>query len=147
MHFGGIWGVSSAISKVGLEHRLLFCLWGITTFFALAYNICIAYSDTKYKFYIPLLALAGIGMIVTLSCDFDYSLYPQYIAHCIGLLGFSVVMGVTVFLFFLFTKQYVICGLCAIVLLADLLLLIIFKQNFFDRDNTDYSRIYSSFNK
>ena len=94
----GLRGNESALSTVGLEHHTIFILWGISTYIALATNISIAFLKTKYKFYIILLFLSAIGMALTLTCDFDYNKYPQYLAHCIGSLAFSVIMGINVFL-------------------------------------------------
>lgn len=102
----GVRGNESALSTVGLEHHTIFTLWGISTYIALATNISIAFLKTKYKFYIILLFLSAIGMALTLTCDFDYNKYPQYLAHCIGSLAFSVIMGINVFLSFFLTKKY-----------------------------------------
>lgn len=124
----GISGNESALSKVGLVHPVMFTLWGISTYFALAFNIHIGFSKTKYKLYIPLLAVSLLGMILTLCCDFDYSVYPEYLAHCIGSLTFSAVTGITVFLLFILTKNYISAVICGVVLITDLVLLVIFKE-------------------
>lgn len=124
----GIFGNESALSKTGLRHPVWFLSWGIITYFALAFNLHVAYSKTKYRFYIPLLAVSFLGMALTVNCDFDYSLYPQYVAHCIGSLTFSAVTGVNVFLLFLLTKKYISSAVCGAILIVDLILLIIFKE-------------------
>ncbi len=126
--FGGIKGNESALSTVGLEHRVWFCLWGISTYIALAFNIHTAFAKTKYKFYIILLIISALGMILTLTCDFDYDKYPQYLAHCIGSLAFSGVMGVSVFLAFLLSKKYLLSLISATILITDLIMLLIFKE-------------------
>lgn len=124
----GLFGNESALSKVGLVHPVMFALWGISTYFALAFNIHIGFSKTKYKFYIFLLAVSLLGMILTLCCDFDYSEYSQYLAHCIGSLAFSAVTGITVFLLFVLTKNYISAVICGAVLLTDLVFLVIYKE-------------------
>lgn len=124
----GFRGNESALSTVGLEHHVIFTLWGISTYIALASNIAIAFSKTKYKFYIILLITGAIGMALTLSCDFDYENYPQYLAHCIGSLAFSAIMGVSVFLSFLLSKRYIFAAVSAVILISDLIMLLIFKE-------------------
>ena len=128
MRIGGIEGNASALSKVGLSHPVFFCLWGVSTYFALAFNLHTAYGKTKYKFYIPLLAVSLVGMVLTLTCRFEYSNFPVYMAHCVGSLTFSAVMGVSVFLLFQLTKRYVSAVISGVVLLADLVLLLIYKE-------------------
>ena len=75
-----------------------------------------------------LLFLSAIGMALTLTCDFDYNKYPQYLAHCIGSLAFSVIMGINVFLLFFLTKKYLFALISAVILVLDLIMLIIFKE-------------------
>jgi hypothetical protein len=128
MHIGGLFGNASAFSKVGLSHPILFTAWGIVTYFALSFNIYTAYSATKYRFYIPMIIISGIGMILTLCCDFDYSKYTEYILHCIGSLSFSSITGICVFILFLLRKKYILSGICATILICDLILLLIFKE-------------------
>jgi len=128
LHFGGLFGNSSALSKVGLTHPVYFAVWCILTYSALSYNLHTAYAKTKYKFYIPMLIISGMGMILTLCCDFNYDIYPQYIAHCIGSLTFSALMGISIFLLFLLTQKYVFAVISGTILIADLILLIIFKE-------------------
>ena len=122
----GIRGNESALSTVGLEHHTIFTLWGISTYIALATNISITFLKTK--FYIMLLFLSAIGMVLTLTCDFDYNKYPQYLAHCIGSLAFSVIMGINVFLSFFLTKKNLFALISAVILVLDLIMLIIFKE-------------------
>lgn len=128
MHFGGIWGNKSALSTVGLDHPVLFTIWGVLTFIALAVNIIYAYSKTKFIKLSLLLIPSLIGMALTLMCDFDYSQHAQYLAHCIGSLTFSAVTGTTVFLLFLLDKRYIRAVVCAVILITDTILLIIFKE-------------------
>lgn len=128
LRIGGLFGNDSALSTVGLTHKPFFVLWGVSTYTALAVNIYQAYEKTKYKFYALLLFASLVGMILTLACDFDYSVYPQYLAHCIGSLMFSAVTGVNVFLLFLLRKQYIMSAVCGVILVADLILLLIFKE-------------------
>ena len=85
-------------------------------------------EKTKYKFYTVLLAVAFLGMVLTVSCDFDYSKHTEYLLHCIGSLGFSIVTGVTVFLLFLLKRNYIFTVITAVMLVGDTVLLIIFKE-------------------
>ena len=126
--FGGIRGNESALSTVGLEHPIWFAVWGVSTYTALAVNIYTAFCKMKYKFYIILLIISAIGMALTLTCDFDYNKYTQYLAHCIGSLAFSCTMGITVFLAFLINKKYILSLISALILITDLILLLIFKE-------------------
>lgn len=125
---GGFTGNDGALSKIGLEHPVLFAIWGILTTTALVVNITAGFIKTKYKFFIVLLIIAAIGMAMTLLFDFDYDTKPDYYLHCVGSLTFSAVMGVTVFLLFLLKKSYILATLSGIILFGDLMLLIIFKE-------------------
>ncbi len=124
----GLFGNKSALSTVGLKHHILFTIWGIVTYMALSSGIIVAFSQTKYKFYIILLIISAVGMAMTLLFDFDYSKYPQYLAHCIGSLVFSGAMGINVFLAFLVNKKYIFSVVSALILVIDLIMLIIFKE-------------------
>lgn len=128
LHFGGLFGNASALSKVGLDYPVCFAIWGVLTFTALSINITYAYINTKYYKLAFLLIISFVGMALTLSCDFDYSKHSEYLAHCIGSLAFSAVTGTLVFLLFLLTKRYIRASICAIILLVDLVLLLIFKE-------------------
>lgn len=128
---GGFAGNKGALSKIGLTHPVLFFIWGILTLFALSYNLIIGFSKTKHKFYIILLIIASVGMIMTLSFDFDYNNHIQYTLHCIGSLTFSATMGITVFSLFLLTKKYILTIISGIILIGDLILLIIYKETAF----------------
>jgi hypothetical protein len=135
MHFGVPYKNSGALSKIGIEHKALFVIWGVLTFAALAYSTAIAYIRyLKTKVYIPLLTVAGIGMALILAFDFDYSLKPDYYLHCTGSLAFSVIMGTTLFLLFLLNYKKslmfkIFTYFTAAILLIDLALLIIIKEN------------------
>lgn len=125
---GGFSGNDGALSKIGLSHPVLFVIWGALTCGALFFNIALGFMKTKYKFYIILLAIAFVGMVLTVSCDFDYSKHTEYLLHCIGSLGFSIVTGVTVFLLFLLKRNYIFTVITAVILVGDTVLLIIFKE-------------------
>lgn len=125
---GGFSGNEGALSKIGLEHPILFTIWGILTFIALAANIVTGFMETKYKFYIFLLVIALIGLALTLIFDFDYNKMPDYYLHCGGSLTFSAVMGITVLLLFLLKKSYILSIIAGAVLFGDLMLLIVFKE-------------------
>lgn len=134
MHFGTPYKNSGALSKIGLEHHGLFAIWGILTFVALALAITLAYQKyLKTKAYIPLLAISGIGMILTLTNDFDYDNKVQYFLHCGGSLTFSAVTGITIFLLFLLNYKKgkifkFFTYITATILIADLICLLIFKE-------------------
>ena len=128
---GGFVGNSGALSKIGLVHPILFAVWGVLTYFALAFNITVGFRKTKYKFYTILLAVSFIGMVLTLTCDFDYDIRAQYVLHCLGSLTFSAVTGITVFLLFLLSKSYVPATISGVILIIDLILLIFFKETAF----------------
>lgn len=128
---GGFAGNNGALSKIGLTHPLLFCLWGMLTFCTLSIGIIFA-MQKKYKtLFISLLGIAIIGMAFTLIFDFDYNNYIQYILHCTGSLVFSAIMGITVFLLFFLNKAYWLATASSVILITDLVLLIIFKETAF----------------
>lgn len=129
--FGGYTGNKSAMSKIGLEHPLLFAVWGLLTLASLGINLIIGFSKTKYKFYTVLLAVSAVGMILTILFDFDYSKHTEYMLHCIGSMTFSIVIGITVFLLFLLTKKYILAIVTGVLLITDLILLIIYKETAF----------------
>ena len=134
MHFAPPHKNSGALSKIGLEHPVLFTVWGVLTFCALAFATVIAYK--KYlstKVYIPLLTLSGIGMLLTLTNDFDFDKKAEYYLHCAGSLTFSTITGITIFLLFLLNYKrnslfkaftYITAG----VLIIDFICLLIFKE-------------------
>lgn len=128
LHFAGLFTNKSALSTVGLEHPLLFIIWGFLTYTALAVNLVFGYMQTKYKFYIALLIISFIGIVLTVFCDFDYDKKVQYILHCAGSLTFSAVTGICVFLLFLLSKKYIFAIICGCVLIADLICLFIYKE-------------------
>lgn len=127
-NLGGFKGNTGALSKIGLTHPVLFAIWGAITCAALFANIIVGFKKTKFKFYVYLIAVAAIGMILTISFDFDYNDQLNYWLHCIGSMTFSIVMGITVFLLFLLSKNYIFTAASAIILITDLILLIIFKE-------------------
>lgn len=134
MSLGDITANSGALSKIGLEHPVLFAVWGAATYALLYLLIHTAFKKyTDYKFYHWLMAVSGVGMILTLTCDFDYDKRLQWFLHCAGSLTFSAVTGITVFLFFLLCAKkdkifLVITFIVGAVLLGDTVFLIIFKE-------------------
>ncbi len=136
MSFGSLTENSGALSKTGLAHPVLFIIWGILVFIALYWGIITLYRKLlpKNKVYIILTVLALLGMILTLSCRFDYSVKAEYYLHCAGSLTFSVATGVWVFLFYLLNSKKgafysVICTAVGVILIADLVLLLIFQES------------------
>lgn len=125
-----------ALSKTGLTHPFLFFIWGALIYCALYLNI-FALAKSFYKitnFHIIFAVSSLIGMAFTLFFKFDYSLKFQYFMHCAGSLIFSVCTGTEVFITYLYgfkknTINAVLTIIIALLLIADLILLIIFKQN------------------
>lgn len=134
MQYGTPYLNSGALSKIGLKHHNEFVVWGVLTFIALATNIIIAYKEkTKSKAYIPLLAISGTGMALTLIFYFDYSMQIDYYLHCIGSLLFSAIMGATIFVLFVLlyrkSKLYkVFTYITGSILIIDLICLFIYKE-------------------
>lgn len=134
MSFGNPVENSGALSKIGLAHPFYFALWGVLTYASLYLLIDAAFKKwTKYRFYHILMALSGIGMLLTLTCDFDYDHFAQWLLHCIGSLLFSVSTSITVFLFFLLCYKKaryfkVMTWLIGAVLLVDLFCLLRFQE-------------------
>lgn len=134
MHFAPPYKNAGALSKIGLEHPIYFAIWGVLTYFALALALGIAYKKyTGTKAYIPLLVVSGVGMILTLTNDFDFDKKVQYYLHCTGSLMFSAVTGITVFLLFLICfkkgvmfKAFTVAS--GMILIGDLVCLLIFKE-------------------
>lgn len=134
MHFGTAYKNSGALSKIGLEHRILFGAWGVLTYISLAFAITLAYRKlSDKKFFIPLLAVSGIGMALTLINRFDFNIKIEYYLHCIGSLAFSAVMGITIFLLYFTVRKksrinMIFCIITAVILLCDMICLFIFKE-------------------
>jgi hypothetical protein len=134
MHFEEPWTNDGALSTIGLEHRAAFVIWGILTFVSLALATTLVYRKLlKTWVYIPLLALSGIAMALTLIFDFDSGKKPDFYLHCGGSLVFSAVTGFAVFLAFLLCYKRgvifkVFTYLTAAILIGDIVFLIIFKE-------------------
>lgn len=134
MSFGNVTVNSGALSKIGLRHHVLFAVWGVLTYVLLYILIHTAYRKyTNYKFYHWLMAVSGVGMLLTLTCDFDYEKRLQWFLHCAGSLTFSAVTGITVFLLFLLCAKrekffMIIACIVGAVLIGDTVFLIIFKE-------------------
>lgn len=135
MHFGNLTDNSGALSKTGLIHPVYFTIWGALAFSALYSNLLYAYKKylSKYRFQYYLAFLAGIGMLLTVTCKFDYSLKAQYFLHCAGSLAFSVLTGILVFLLCLLNYRKnllfkILTYAIGLILSADGILLIIFKE-------------------
>lgn len=135
MHYGSLTENSGALSKTGLKHPIIFTVWGIITYTALHLNIIYGLRkiDKANHIYYTFSAIAGFGMILTICCDFDYSLRVQYYLHCTGSLLFSVTTGILVFILFLyqFHKNNIYRIFTIIIgniLTIDLILLVIFQE-------------------
>ena len=135
MHFGELTTNAGALSKTGLRHPVYFAIWGLLTYTALHFGILYTQSllckIQKYQY--ALSAIALLGMILTITCRFDYSLKAEYYLHCTGSLCFSALTGISVFSVFLinfkksnyFKALTIIIGL---ILIVDLVLLLIYKE-------------------
>lgn len=136
MNFGSLTDNSGALSVTGLDHPVYFTIWGVLTFTGIYGNLLLSYKKLIPNIYFQYIffVLSAIGMFLTLICDFDYSIYIQYILHCIGSMLFSVSTGICVFLlFFLNYKRNklfsVFTYIIGSILIIDLILLLIFKEN------------------
>lgn len=134
MHYGIPYLNSGALSKIGLTHHAEFTAWGVLTVLTLCIGIVQGFKRyTKTKAYIPLLVVSVVGMALTLGFDFEYDKKPDYYFHCVGSLLFSVITGITVFLLFLLcykkgTMFKIFTYVTALILLADFVLLLIYKE-------------------
>lgn len=135
MHFGSLFDNSGALSVTGLSHPVYFTIWGVLSFCGIFGNLLFAYRKLlpQNHFQYIFFALSSIGMILTLVFDFDYSIYFQYVLHCLGSLLFSISTATCVFLLFFLNYgknamfkvfTYVIGS----ILMVDLVLLLIFKE-------------------
>lgn len=136
MHFGELTTNSGALSKTGLIHPIYFIFWGFLTYTALYSNIIFLYKKflPKSKLQYTFAITALIGMMLTLFCKFDFDFKLQYYLHCAGSLTFSVSTGICVFILYLLNyKKNIWCRILTfmigIILAADGILLLIFKQN------------------
>lgn len=135
MHYGSLIENSGALSKTGLKHPILFAIWGIITYLTLHLNIIYGLRKISRanKIYYSLSAIAGIGILLTVNCDFDYTQRIQYYLHCAGSLTFSAITGILAFILFLyqFHKNNIYKAFTIIIgsiLIIDLILLIIFQE-------------------
>ena len=135
MHFGELTTNAGALSKTGLRHPVYFAIWGLLTYTALHFGILYTQSllckIQKYQY--ALSAIALLGMILTITCRFDYSLKAEYYLHCTGSLCFSALTGISVFSVFLinFKKSNyfkVLTIIIGLILIVDLVLLLIYKE-------------------
>ena len=135
MNFGSLKENSGALSKTGLIHPVYFTFWGICVFTALYANLLLAYKTLikERKFQYFLCAFSAVGMILTLTCDFDYTKKAQYFLHCAGSLTFSVLTVICVFLLFLLNYKKgklfaLFTYITAAISLTDLIFLLIFQE-------------------
>lgn len=136
MHYGSLTENSGALSKTGLVHPIAFAIWCAAVYSALHLNILYGLKkiNRNNTYFYVLSAAAGIGMLLTAVCDFDYSLKVQYYLHCAGSLSFSAISGVMVFLLLLFQKNKskfhrVTTIIIGTILTGDFILLLIFQEN------------------
>lgn len=104
MHFADPRTNAGALSTIGLDHPVLFALWGAGTYGVLYLLLYTMYNKQKRRGLCHGLVLpAGVGMALTVCCPFDFERHTLWLLHCIGSLAFSVLSGVAIFLCFLFS--------------------------------------------
>lgn len=135
MHYGSLTENTGALSKTGLKYPITFVVWGIITYFALHLNIIYGLRriGKVNKLFYSMSAIAGIGMMLTIFCDFDYSLRIQYYLHCAGSLTFSAITGILVFILFLYqfnihTIYKIFTVIIGLILTIDMIMLIVFQE-------------------
>ncbi len=134
MHFADPRTNAGALSTIGLDHPVLFALWGAGTYGVLYLLLYTVYNRQKRRGLCHgLLLPAGVGMALTVCCPFDFERHTLWLLHCIGSLAFSVLSGVAIFLCFLFPFKKGRFWQCATVfwaalMIGDLLLLLIYKE-------------------
>ena len=135
MRFADPWTNAGAISTIGLDHPVLFALWGVVTYGVLYLLLYTIYDRQKRRRVCHVLLIpAGAGMALTVCCPFDYKRHTLWLLHCIGSLAFSVLSGVAIFLCFLFLFKKGRFWQCATVfwaalMISDSILLLIYKEN------------------
>ena len=134
MHFADPRTNAGALSTIGLDHPVLFALWGAGTYGVLYLLLYTMYNKQKRRGLCHgLLLPAGVGMALTVCCPFDFERHTLWLLHCIGSLAFSVLSGVAIFLCFLFSFkkgrfwQYATVFWAAL-MIGDLILLLIYKE-------------------
>ena len=134
MHFADPRTNAGALSTIGLDHPVLFALWGAGTYGVLYLLLYTMYNKQKRRGLCHGLVLpAGVGMALTVCCPFDFERHTLWLLHCIGSLAFSVLSGVAIFLCFLFSFKKGRFWQCATVfwaalMIGDLILLLIYKE-------------------
>lgn len=121
-----------------LHHRtgppVLFALWGAGTYGVLYLLLYTMYNKQKRRGLCHGLVLpAGVGMVLTVCCPFEFERHTLWLLHCIGSLAFSVLSGVAIFLcFFVFIQKgrFWQCATVfwAALMIGDLILLLIYKE-------------------
>ncbi len=134
MQFADPYTNAGALSAIGLDHPVLFALWGTVTYGVLYLLLYTIYNRQKRRGLCHgLLLPAGVGMALTVCCPFDFVRHTLWLLHCIGSLTFSVLSGIAIFLCFLFSFekgrfwQYASVFWAAL-MIVDLILLLIYKE-------------------
>lgn len=139
MQLGSIFENSGALSTIGLEHRLLFAVWGVLAQGAMIVNIETMYRSAgiSLKFYKILLIASTVGIGMTLVFPFDYDLRAFYVLHCTGAFLFTGANSGAILAYFILRRKvhpafWVLFGLGCAVLAASLILLLITKETAFN---------------
>lgn len=134
MHFTDPRTNAGALSTIGLDHPALFAIWGVGTYAVLYLLLYTLYNrQNRRRLCRGLLLAAGVGMVLTVCCPFDFQRHTLWLLHCIGSLTFSTLSGIAIFLCFLFLSKKRRAWLCAAVfwaalLIGDFILLLIYKE-------------------
>ncbi len=89
MHFADPRTNAGALSTIGLDHPVLFALWGAGTYGVLYLLLYTMYNKQKRRGLCHGLVLpAGVGMALTVCCPFDFERHTLWLLHCIGSLAF-----------------------------------------------------------
>ena len=139
MQLGDIFKNSGALSTIGLDHPVLFAVWGILAQGAMLLNIGTMYkrAGIHKKFYKVLLALSTLGMAMTLLFPFDYDMRLYYFLHCTGAFLFTGTNGAAILIYFLLRRRehpafWALFGCGCAVLSASVILLLITKETAFN---------------
>ena len=85
MHFADPRTNAGALSTIGLDHPVLFALWGAGTYGVLYLLLYTMYNKQKRRGLCHGLVLpAGVGMALTVCCPFDFERHTLWLLHCIA---------------------------------------------------------------
>ena len=83
MHFADPRTNAGALSTIGLDHPVLFALWGAGTYGVLYLLLYTMYNKQKRRGLCHgLLLPAGVGMALTVCCPFDFERHTLWLFPC-----------------------------------------------------------------